>query len=212
MTHRVITFIGSLTMATLAMAQAAFVTDNQVAVFYPPQYDASQHEPSPIFEHEPKAIHPLPSQWRLQPRFSSHDGKSVAQVTVTGEVDFYRTGEVTGPLRRNGRSVGLWNVDTPAYGVDGGSHLYQSHPWVMGVRADGSAFGIIADNTWKQTITTDDHQVTFESDGPAFSVAMSPPEKANTAGIIISPARMAMPVSNHSTCVVFFSMSESFFR
>ena len=172
MTHRVITFIGSLTMATLAMAQAAFVTDNQVAVFYPPQYDASQHEPSPIFEHEPKAIHPLPSQWRLQPRFSSHDGKSVAQVTITGEVDFYGTGEVTGPLRRNGRSVGLWNVDTPAYGVDGGSHLYQSHPWVMGVRADGSAFGIIADNTWKQTITTDDHQVTFESDGPAFRLVV----------------------------------------
>ena len=172
MTHRVITFFGSLTLATLAMAQAAFVTDNKVAVFYPPQYDAAQHEPSPIFEHEPKAIHPLPAQWSLKPRFTQHDGKSVAQIAVDGQVDFYGTGEVTGPLRRNGRTVGLWNIDTPAYGVDGGSHLYQSHPWVMGVRADGSAFGIIADNTWRQSITTDNHQVTFESEGPAFRVVV----------------------------------------
>ena len=172
MTHRVMTFLGSLTMVTLAMAQAAFVTDNQVAVFYPPQYDASQHEPSPIFENEPKAIHSLPSNWNLRPQFSQHNGKSVAQIPVTGKVDFYGTGEVTGPLRRNGRTVGLWNVDTPAYGVDGGSHLYQSHPWVMGVRDDGSAFGIIADNTWRQTITTEDHQVTFKSEGPAFRIVI----------------------------------------
>ena len=34
------------------------------------------------------------------------------------EVDFYGTGEVTGPLRRNGRTVELWNVDTPAYGLN----------------------------------------------------------------------------------------------
>ena len=172
MTHRIIMILGSLAMATVAMAQAAFVTDNQVAVFYPPRYDASQHEPSPIFEHEPKAIYPLPAQWKLRPQFSSHDGKSVAQITVDGEVDFYGTGEVTGPLRRNRRTVGLWNIDTPAYGVDGGSHLYQSHPWVMGLRPDGSAFGIIADNTWRQSISTDNHQVVFESEGPAFRVVV----------------------------------------
>ncbi len=172
MTKKVVILLSSLTIAAMAMAQAAFVSDNGVAVFYPPQYDASQHEPSPIFEHEPKAIHPLPAKWSLKPSFSLRDGKSIATVAVEGDVDFYGTGEVTGSLRRNGRTVGLWNIDTPAYGVDGGSHLYQSHPWVMGVRADGSAFGIIADNTWRQTITTDDHKVTFESLGPAFRVVV----------------------------------------
>ena len=165
-------FLGSLTIASMAMAQAAFVSDQQVAVFYPPQYDASQHEPSPIFEHEPKAIYPLPAQWRVRPQFSLQDGKSFAKMTVDEQVDFYGTGEVTGPLRRNGRTVGLWNIDTPAYSVDGGSHLYQSHPWVMGVREDGSAFGIIADNTWRQSISITDHQVTFESQGPAFRVVV----------------------------------------
>lgn len=172
MTNRVIMFISSLTIAAMAMAQAAFVSENRVAVFYPPHYDASQHEPSPIFEREPKAIHPLPKEWKLRPQFSQRDGKSIASIEVEGVVDFYGTGEVTGPLRRNGRSVGLWNIDTPAYSVDGGSHLYQSHPWVMGVRADGSAFGIIADNTWRQTITTADHKVIFESVGPAFRVVV----------------------------------------
>lgn len=165
-------FLGSLTIASMAMAQAVFVSDQQVAVFYPPQYDASQHEPSPIFEHEPKAIYPLPAQWRVRPQFSLQDGKSIAKMTVDEQVDFYGTGEVTGPLRRNGRTVGLWNIDTPAYSVDGGSHLYQSHPWVMGVREDGSAFGIIADNTWRQSISITDHQVTFESQGPAFRVVV----------------------------------------
>ena len=172
MTRSVMMFLGSLTIASMAMAQAAFVSDQQVAVFYPPLYDALQHEPSPIFEHEPKAIHPLPAQWRVRPQFSLQDGKSIAKITVDGHVDFYGTGEVTGPLRRNGRTVGLWNIDTPAYSVDGGSHLYQSHPWVMGVREDGSAFGIIADNTWRQSISITDHQVTFESQGPAFRVVV----------------------------------------
>ena len=36
------------------------------------------------------------------------------------------------------------------------------------------------------------------SPGPAFRAERSPPENANTAGIIIRPARNAMPVSNSS--------------
>ena len=96
---------------------------------------------------------------------------TVAKISVGDNVDLYGTGEVTGPLRRNGRTISLWNIDTPAYGVDGGTHLYQSHPWVMGVRADGTAFGIIADNTWRQTIRTD-RDVVFESQGPAFRVVI----------------------------------------
>ena len=158
-----------LAIATMAMAQAAFVSDDQVAVFYPKGYDATQHQPSPIFEREPAAIQPLSDDWQLRPVFSIQDGKSVATIKVGDDVDLYGTGEVTGPLRRNGLEISLWNIDTPAYGVDNGSHLYQSHPWVMGVRQDGTAFGIIADNTWRQSIKTG-REVVFESQGPAFRV------------------------------------------
>ena len=47
------------------------------------------------------------------------------------------------------------------------------------------------------------------SEGPACNVLGSPPEKANTAGIIIIPAKRAIPVSNISICVVDFSISTS---
>ena len=153
-------------------AQTAYVTTDDIAIFHPKDYDASPHQPSPIFVNEPAAILPLPQDWQLRPVFSLRDGHSVATIHVGCDVDLYGTGEVTGPLRRNGRTVSLWNVDTPAYSVDGGSHLYQSHPWVMGLRKDGSAFGIIADNTWKQTIKTADNEVVFESEGPAFRVVI----------------------------------------
>jgi len=164
-----------LTIALMAMAQTAFMSNNngtgRLAVFYPKDYDATQHQPSPIFENEPAAVLPLSADWSLRPVFSLKGGKSIATIHVGSDVDLYGTGEVTGPLRRNGRTISLWNIDTPAYGVDGGSHLYQSHPWVMGLRKDGTAFGIIADNTWKQTIKTG-IDIVFESEGPAFRVVI----------------------------------------
>jgi len=172
MNKRISVIICSLSVALAAAAQAAFVSADSVAVFYPASYDASQHEPSPIFEHQPVAAAPLPASWRIRPQFSLKEGKSIATIRVDETVDFYGTGEVTGPLRRNGRTISLWNVDTPAYSVDGGSHLYQSHPWVMGLRTDGTAFGIIADNTWRQQISITDHEVTFASQGPAFRVVI----------------------------------------
>ena len=49
------------------------------------------------------------------------------------------------------------------------------------------------------------------SEGPAFSALGSPPEKANTAGMIIRPAMMAMAVSKTSTLRVELSIGTSFF-
>ncbi len=186
---RVSWFFSCLAIASVAMGQTAFMTKDGVAVFYPERYDAAMHSPSPIFENEPTAILPLSADWKLRPQFStSSDGRSVATINVGTGVDLYGTGEVTGPLRRNGRTIELWNIDTPAYGVDGGTHLYQSHPWVMGLRPDGSAFGIIADNTWRQSIALSESSaqpssfaatssqpastVTFTSQGPAFRVVI----------------------------------------
>ena len=49
------------------------------------------------------------------------------------------------------------------------------------------------------------------SAGPACRLSASPPEKAKTAGMIISPAIMAMAVSKISTFLVEPSMEISFF-
>jgi alpha-glucosidase len=187
--------LSGLAIAHLAMAQASFISEDKVAVFYPAHYDASQHEPSPIFEHEPAALLPLPADWKVRAAFSERGGKQVATIPLEQGVDLYGTGEVTGPLRRNGRTISLWNVDTPAYSVDGGSHLYQSHPWVMGIRPDGSAFGIIADNTWKQSIRTSDREVVFESEGPAFRVVVIEREspKALMQALVDLTGKMELP-------------------
>ncbi len=195
MTVRISFFLSSLAIASCAMAQTALMSSDSVAVFYPAKYDAKQHEPSPIFEHEPVAVNPLTASWPLHVDFSENNGHSVATIKVAEDVDFYGTGEVTGPLRRNGRTIELWNVDTPVYGIDGGSHLYQSHPWVMGLRKDGTAFGIIADNTWRQKITTADHEVTFDSEGPAFRVIIIEREspKALMQALVNLTGHMQLP-------------------
>ena len=171
MLRRLLLVLQGLAVAVIVMAQATFMSNDNIAVFIPANYDSSCHQPSPIFVQELVPTAALPHDWRLKPVFSQREGKQIATIHVGEGVDLYGTGEVTGPLKRNGRKISLWNIDTPAYGVDGGSHLYQSHPWVMGLRADGSAFGIIADNTWRQTISTD-QDVVFESDGPAFRVVI----------------------------------------
>ena len=171
MVRRFIFILQGLAVAVIAMAQASFMSDDSIAVFIPANYHASNHQPSPVFVKELGFQGGIPADWRLKPVFSQRDGKQIATIHVGEGVDLYGTGEVTGPLKRNGRKISLWNIDTPAYGVDGGTHLYQSHPWVMGLRSDGSAFGIIADNTWRQTISTD-QDVVFESMGPAFRVVV----------------------------------------
>ena len=49
-------------------------------------------------------------------------------------------------------------------------------------------------------------------DGPACKLSAASVEKAKTAGITIKPAKIAIAVSNNSTCLVDFSISTSFSR
>lgn len=170
-------YVASLT----AFSQQSFLTDDRVAVFYPQGFDPVQHLPSPIFLREltPLASQ-LPADWQLCPVFTQEGGHSVATIDV-GDADLYGCGEVYGDLRRNGETVGFWNKDNGLYLAEDGKRLYQTHPWVLGVRKDGTAFGIIADNTWKSKLTTD-RQVRFDSEGPAFRVVII--ERNNPADVL----------------------------
>jgi alpha-glucosidase len=58
----------------------------------------------------------------------------------------YATGETAGPLRRNGRVTICWNTDSFDY-TDRTRSLYQSHPFVLAVRRDGTAYGVICETT-----------------------------------------------------------------
>lgn len=81
-----------------------------------------------------------------RPTFLDRDGLHFVRIDVTAGTNRYGTGEIAGPLLRDGRESVAWNADTFLY-TDESRGLYQSHPWVIAVRADGSAFGVLVDTT-----------------------------------------------------------------
>ena len=153
-----------------ALAQTSGMVADQVAIFYPTIFDAPRHLPSLALLKEPVVKGNVPAHWQVRPVFKTKDGKSIAEITLKEAVDFYGTGEVVGPLKRNNQQVQLWNSDNYGYKKNEGKNLYQSHPWIMGVRDDGTSFGILADNSYKQTIQMDDRSIIITSEGPAFRV------------------------------------------
>ena len=86
---------------------------------------------------------------KAKPLFwKNKDGKFCVRVDIDAGTSLYGTGEIAGPLLRNGRKTVCWNSDAYGY-TEVNPSLYQSHPWVLAVRADGSAFGVLADTTWR---------------------------------------------------------------
>ena len=170
------------------------LTGNRVAVFYPAGYDVKAHQPSFALLKEPVAVGNIPAGWDVRPAFYTKEGKTYATLPVAKGTSLYGTGETTGSLIRNGKKITLWNTDNYKYSLADGKRLYQSHPWVLGVKSDGTAFGVIADNTWKQQIELSD-SIRFISEGPAFRVVViernSPQEVVTELTHLIG--RMEMP-------------------
>lgn len=178
---------------------ASSLIDNGVAIFVPSGLDPAALPYSFALLRQPMMGQPVPANWRDAPSFTSDGPNFRATITVSADVDLYGGGEVTGPLRRNGTTTRLWNTDNFAYLKDEGKRLYQSHPWIMGVRPDGTAFGVIFDSTWKAELSCVD-QISFSTQGPGFPVVVieqnSPQgvleELAELTGHIPLPPRWAL--------------------
>ena len=155
--------------ATPISIQKSSLVGDRIVEFIPVGFDQTK-TPSLILKEEPVSIGSVPADWSLVPEFTLVDNKANASLKITDEVSLYGGGEVTGPLLRNEQYIKLWNTDTGAYGVDGGTRLYQSHPWVMGVRRDGTAFGIIFDTSWKAELYTNSNEIIFNTEGALFRV------------------------------------------
>ena len=104
-----------------------------------------------------------------------------ARVRFPRGTTFHATGSVAGPLLRNGRRVKLSNHDAFCYGAATPA-LYQSHPWVLAVRPDGSAVGLLADTFRRGEIATGAREVVFRFEAEPFSVLRL--EAADPAAVV----------------------------
>lgn len=104
----------------------------------------------------------------IKPVYSEVELRTRAVISIPEGTSLYGTGEVAGPLLRNGRTVSTWNTDAYGYQDDAPS-LYQSHPWVLAVRPDGTAFGVLADTTYRCVIDLT-KDISFTAEGFPFPV------------------------------------------
>lgn len=159
--------------AFIALVHASDYRDGliapETAIFYPVGFDAMSHLPSFALLKEHKVVQSIPENWTLRPVFYQEEGKAVVTIHVPKGASLYGTGEVTGPLLRNGQHNILWNTDNFTYKDYDGKRLYQSHPWVLGVNTDGTAFGVLSDNTWRQDIILNE-SITFYAQSPPARV------------------------------------------
>lgn len=186
---------GAVNAQKIPIRQSGLV-GNSIAEFIPEGFDPSK-TPSLMLEHEPVIKGKLPANWKVIPAFNG----TSASIKLDEEISLYGGGEVTGPLLRNGQTIKLWNTDNGAYGTDSGKRLYQTHPWVIGVRKNGSAFGVLFESQWKSTLTTHTDMVTFNTEGgPRFRIFVidrsSPQEVvkglAELTGTMEMPPRWAL--------------------
>ncbi|HVU36223.1 MAG TPA: TIM-barrel domain-containing protein [Opitutaceae bacterium] len=142
---------------------------DRIAMFLPADLPLDRMPVSLCLLQRPQPTAALAASWTDTPAFSFSETRTRAVLKVPDGTSLYGTGEVTGPLLRNGHTITLWNTDNYGYRDDNGHRLYQSHPWVLAVRPDGTAFGVIADSTWAATLSLDG-AIEFTSDGPSFPV------------------------------------------
>jgi alpha-glucosidase len=177
-----------------AAVQQDKLTRTKVFVFYPSNFNFQAKQASMAIIREPETKGVVLKNAGIKVHFTTKDGKTIASIPVEPGTSLYGTGENTGSLMRNGKKITLWNTDNVQYKAYNGDRLYQSHPWVLGVNKDGTAFGVIADNTWKQQIDLTD-SIRFISEGPAFRVIVikgnSPQEVVKELANLIG--RMEMP-------------------
>ena len=117
----------------------------------------------------PGPVGAVPNQFGPLPSFSTQSGLQTVTVPVAEGTNLYATGSQSGPLERTGRRVEFYNLDNFAWN-DFSNRSYQTHPWVIGVREDGSSFGVLFDSTWASSLDLEQPTldgIVFQTEGPA---------------------------------------------
>ncbi|HEX7652575.1 MAG TPA: TIM-barrel domain-containing protein, partial [Verrucomicrobiae bacterium] len=140
-----------------------------IAQFFPVGYDTNL-VPSLALVSEPVVTGALTSSWSLFPQFTLVNSNAAVTLAVPPGASLYGGGEVNGPLLRNGQGVEIWATDTAGWSTDNLHRMYQAHPWVLGVRTNGTAFGVLFDSSYRASLGTGSNLITFASQGPLFRV------------------------------------------
>ena len=122
----------------------------------------------------------IPEDWRTRPLLTADGDTYRATIAIGQGTTLYGTGEIAGSLERSGYVTETWGEqpyrENPPPGLnpqeydDATPRLFQSHPWVLGVRADGSSFGALADTTHRTQMDLRDG-IAFSAKAP-FPVLM----------------------------------------
>ena len=149
--------VASCVMCWTMPASAQIVADridDGIVRFYASRESADNRRPSFAFREAFESKGAVrPAARRVRPEFSVDEstGRFVATIATEAGTSLYGTGQAAGALLRNGQVTETWNFDAFGYGL-GDPSLYTSRPWVLAVRADGSAFGVLADTSERTEI------------------------------------------------------------
>jgi len=127
--------------------------DLPMALFYPKSDQSQQvaremESPSFHFLAEPQPVGELyDAKWTVYPQFHDTLQKFGVQIQLEEGSHCYGGGEQANRLCLNNSQWVTWNSDTPSYTASNLS-LYQTHPFILVVRKDGSAYGVIVNSTF----------------------------------------------------------------
>ncbi len=183
-------FLSSFVAPAHAQTVASLVGDNIVR-FDASASDAAGALPSIALESPLPTLGPKPVGFPVTPTFSTlGDGRRRVTLDVPPGASIYGTGFVGGPLERTGRRTILWNTD--AYGWnENAESLYEAHPWVLVVRADGTSFGALLDTTYRTEIDCSGPstgEIIVTSSGPSVPVYVI--ERGSPRDVVISLAEV----------------------
>ena len=164
-----------------------------VARFRDPAHRDIPPPPFPALLSEPVALGPAPAAFPIRPLFADLRRKHLVMIEGAPGTTYYGTGEACGPLERTGRNVTCWTTDCFGYD-DRSPSLYQAHPWVLAVRRDGTAYGVMVETTYRCRIRTD-RSIVFECDGhsPAVIVIDGPSPADVVKSLAALTGTMPMP-------------------
>lgn len=166
----------TMILTTIALAASSATAQvvheyagNGIVTSFRSASDQANAEPSVALVVDLAPAGAIPFGFGPLPSFSTQNGLQTVTVPVAEGTNLYATGSQSGPLERTGRRVEFYNLDNFAWN-DFSNRNYQTHPWVIGVRADGTSFGVLFDSTWASSLDLEQPTldgIIFQTEGPA---------------------------------------------